>query len=529
MLLVLLVGCGSSASSGSASDASSTAASESSGAAVQTDKIMNIGTTQAATTLDPANSYDDWYTLRYGVGETLMVFGEDMTPSPWLAAEMPTVSDDKLTWTVKLRDDVTFSNGEKLTGEKAKAALEYQYKNNVLSSGYFKLKEITAEGQTLAITTETPVPTMPYLLADPLFVIYDTSDLTDVADKGPIGTGPYVFKSFNIASQDVSVVRNENYWNGTPKLGGIDFIKITDPTTLGMSLKNGEIDAGYGIGMEDMDGFESDSNYAVSTVACGRTTFGFINQTKGRVLNDEALRQAVIRMLDRETYCSALFYNQFVPGKTPLASSLPYGYDELNDINAYDLDGAIELLDKAGYVDADGDGLRDMPDGSPLKIEITSYEGRAEIPLLAGAMQQEGKKIGLQFEINNRDSSTAWDLLTTGEYDVLLMSIAMVASGDPETSLKSYFYTYSEEAPNNNLSGYSNPEVDALFDQLSGEFDFDKRIEIVKQIEQKMMDDSCCIYFCYPLINFVTKSDVAGITSHPSDYYWVSADTGFTS
>ena len=198
------------------------------------------------------------------------------------------------------------------------------------------------------------------------------------------------------------------------------------------------------------------------------------------------------------------------------------------NINAYDLDGAIELLDKAGYVDADGDGLRDMPDGSPLKIEITSYEGRAEIPLLAEAMQQEGKKIGLQFEVNATDSSTAWNLFTTGEYDLSIMSIAMVASGDPETSLKSYFHTYSEEAPNNNLSGYSNPEVDALFDQLSGEFDFDKRIEIVKQIEQKLMDDSCCIYFCYPLINYVTKSDVVGLTSHPSDYYWANTDTGFT-
>lgn len=514
MLLLFLVGCGSSTSSGEAAS---------------TDKDMNIGTTQAPTSLDPANTYDDWYTVRYGVGETLMKFGEDMTPSPWLAAEMPTVSDDKLTWTVKLRDDVTFSTGEKMTGEKVKAALERQLNDNALSASYFKLKDIKVDGQTVSITTETPVPIMPYLLADPLFVIYDTADLTDVADKGPIGTGPYVFESFDVATQDTSVVRNDNYWNGTPKVKSITFTKISDPTTLGMALKNGEIDAAYGVGMEDIGGFESDSNYTVSTVACGRTTFGFMNQTKGRALNDEALRQAVIRMLDRETYCSALFYNQFIPGKTPLASSLPYGYDELNDINAFDLDGAIELLDKAGYVDADGDGWRDMPDGSPLMIEITDYEGRAEIPLLAEAMQQEGKKIGLHFEINTRDSSTAWNLLTTGEYDVLLMSIAMVASGDPETSLKSCFYTNSEATPNNNFSGYSNPEVDALFDQLNGEFDFDKRIELVKQIEQKMMDDSCCIYFCYPLINYVTKSDVVGISCHPSDYYWVNADSGFTS
>ena len=84
----------------------------------KSDKIMQIGTSQSCSTLDPINGYDYWYTIRYGVGETLMKFGVDMSPSPWLAAEMPTVSADNLTWTVLLRDDVTFSTGEKLTGKK---------------------------------------------------------------------------------------------------------------------------------------------------------------------------------------------------------------------------------------------------------------------------------------------------------------------------------------------------------------------------------------------------------------------------
>ena len=527
MLMLFLVSCGSSGSNESASSGSSAAASGGSGAAVPTDKVMKIGSTQACTSLDPANGYDHWYTVRYGVGETLMKFNDDMTPSPWLAAEMPTVSDDQLTWTVNVRDDVTFSTGEKLTGEKVKAALERQCNENDLAKNYFKLKEITADGQTVAITTESPVPIMPYLLADPVFVIYDTADLTDVAEKGPIATGPFVFKSFDSVAQNVSVASNDNYWNGTPSVSGLDFVLIPDPVTLGMSLKNGEIDAGYGVGIEDMEYFEGDSNYTVSATASGRTTFGFMNQSEGKALKDETLRQAIIRMLDREAYCDVQFYGQYVPGKTPLASSLPYGYDELKDINAYDLNGAIKLLDEAGYVDADGDGWRDMPDGSPLEISITSYEGRVEIPVLAQIMQQEGKEIGLHFEINNTDSSTAWNLLTTGEYDVLIMSVNMAASGDPETAMKSYFRSYSEETPNYNLSGYSDPEVDALFDKLSVEFDIDKRIELVKQIEQMMMDDSCCIYFCYPLINYVTKSDVVGLVSHTSDYYWANVETGF--
>lgn len=494
----------------------------------KSDRIMQIGTSQSCSTLDPVNGYDYWYTIRYGVGETLLKFGVDMSPSPWLAAEMPTVSADNLTWTVKLRDDVTFSTGEKLTAEKAKAALERQYAESGPAKGYFALKEIKAEGQTLAITTEAPVPIMPYLLADPVFVIYDTADLTDVADKGPIGTGPFVFKSFDATTRNCSVLRNDNYWGGQVNVGGIDFTMLADASTLTMSLQNGELDAAYGINVEDISRFDADPGYTVLTSPSGRTTFGFMNQNEGRLFRDEKLRQAVTRIADRVTYCHALFYDQFVPGITPLTSSLPYGYNELKDINAYDVEGAKKLLDEAGYVDADGDGFRDMPDGSPLDISITTYTGRIEMPLLAQAMQNDGKKVGLKFSIDTKDSATAWNMLTAGEYDLLLMSISMASSGDPENGLKSYFRSYSEETPNYNRSGYSNPEVDKLFAELNGTFDIARRVEIIKEIEQHMMDDSCAIYFCYPLMNFVTKTNVTGVTSHTSDYYWVSKDTGFT-
>ena len=517
LVLSLLTAC---ASSGGTPKASA--------APVETDKVMKIGTSQSCSTLDPANGYDYWYTVRYGVGETLMKFGEDMSPSPWLAKEKPQVSEDNLSWTVQLRDDVVFSSGEKLTAEKAKSALERQYAESGPAKGYFTLKEIKAEGQTLTIVTESPVPIMPYLLADPVFVIYDTANLTDVADKGPIGTGPFVFSAFDPTTRNTSVLRNEKYWGGKVKLAGIDFTMLADASTLTMSLQNGEQDAAYSVNVEDISKFESDPNYTVLTSPSGRTTFGFLNQNEGRVFRDEKLRQAVTRIADRVTYCHALFYDQFVPGVTPLTSSLPYGYHELKDINAYDVDGAVKLLDEAGYVDKDGDGWRDMPDGSPLDIVITTYTGRIEMPLLAQAMQNDGKKVGLKFTIDTRDSATAWSLLTAGEYDMLLMSISMASSGDPENGLKSYFRSYSEETPNYNRSGYSNPEVDRLFTELNGTFDLNKRTALIKEIEQHLMDDSCAIYFCYPLMNFVTKKNVTGVTSHTSDYYWVSKDTGFT-
>ncbi len=365
---------------------------------------------------------------------------------------------------------------------------------------------------------------MPYLLADPAFVIYDTADLADVADKGPIGTGPFVFSAFDAVSHDVSVVRNENYWGGPVMCAGIDFHILADASTLNFALQNGELDGGYSVDVEFIQNYINDPAFIAQTSSSTRTSFGFMNQNPGRVLEDEVLRQAVIRLTDRATVCRALLYDQFIPGVTPLTSALPYGYDELNDINAYDPDGAAALLDGAGYVDKDGDGYRDMPDGSELTIGITTYPNRVEMPLFANALLMAGNKIGLRFKVEETDQSTAWNKLVAGDYDICEMSIAMATSGDPENQLKTYFHSQGGY----NKCGYANPAVDELFEKLRTESDVNSRIEIIKQIEQILMDDSVAIYFCYPVMNFVTKANVAGITSHTSDYYWVSKDTGFS-
>lgn len=490
----------------------------------QSERIMQLGTAQGSSTLDPVNGYDYWYMLRYGVCETLMKFNMDMTPAPWLAAEMPTVSEDQLTWTVKIRDDAAFSTGEKLTAEKVKAAIERNYENIATAKAAFTMTEITADGQTLTITTETPSLLMPYLLADPAFVIYDTADLTDVADKGPIGTGPFVFSAFDAVTHDVSVVRNDNYWGGKVMCAGIDFHILADASTLNFALQNGELDGGYAVDVEFINNYVNDPAFIAQTSSSTRTSFGFMNQNPGHVLQDEVLRQAVIRLMDREGVCHSLLYDQYIPGITPLTSALPYGYDELNDINAFDPAGAVKLLDEAGYVDKDGDGYRDMPDGSPLEISITTYANRVEMPLFANALWMAGDEIGLRFKVEDTDQSTAWNKLVAGEYDICEMSIAMATSGDPENQLKTYFHSEGGY----NKCGYANPEVDALFDELRGVSDVDGRIEIIKKIEQKLMDDSVALFLCYPVMNFVTKANVAGVTSHTSDYYWVSKDTGFT-
>ena len=92
-------------------------------------------------------------------------------------------------------------------------------------------------------------------------------------------------------------------------------------------------------------------------------------------LGDLALRQAVLRGLDKETYTSVLLEGGATPGKAPVPPTLDYGYDDLNDENSYDPEGAKKLLDDAGIVDTDGDGIREI-DGENINLHYVSYENR---------------------------------------------------------------------------------------------------------------------------------------------------------
>ena len=89
---------------------------------------LKVGVTNFADTLEPMENYFSWVVMRYGMGETLTQFDEKMNIQPWLA-ESWEISDDKLTWTFKIRD-VKFSNGRPLTAEAVKASLERSFKKN---------------------------------------------------------------------------------------------------------------------------------------------------------------------------------------------------------------------------------------------------------------------------------------------------------------------------------------------------------------------------------------------------------------
>ena len=479
---------------------------------------LRVGVTNFADSLEPTENAFGWVVMRYGMGETLTKFDEKMNIQPWLA-EKWTISDDKLTWTFKIRDGVKFSNGNPLTAEAVKASIERAFAKNTRAATFFKYTEMKAEGQNLIITTDKPAPSMPGYLADPLFLIVDVSAEKDrdFAKQGPICTGPYVCESF--VKEKAVMKKNPNYWDGEVPFETVEIPSIDDPNTRAMALQSGEVDMAVNIAPGDVGLFNDTGKYHVDKIASLRTVLARINE-KG-ILGDPKVRAAFISMCDRKSYNEVILKGTFIEGKAPVPPSLDYGFDQLSDPNHYDIERAKKLLDEAGWKDTDGDDIRDK-DGKPLSVDFIIYNSRAELPIYAEAVQADGKKIGFDVKVKTVDYNLLDKIGINGEYDLLISNIITANTGDPEIYLNWYWRTNKDGDNQQNGSGYSNPEYDAKCAALAVEFDPAKRRQLMIEMQQILLNDAAALFLGYPETNIISSTKITGATMYPSDYYWIT-------
>ena len=409
-----------------------------------------------------------------------------------------------------------------MTVEMVKASLERTIEKSNRVPEFFDLESMEIDGQNLIFHLNRANANMAGSLADPLFLIVDTNvDDSTFAMQGPVCTGPYAVESFSPTDACV-VVKNEYYWDGEVPLDRVTLKCIDDQTTRSMALQTGEIDIAYNLKTENLIEFDGNPNYDIQELQSLRSTYAFMNQNGA--LKDLKLRQALLRGLDKETYCSVLLEGGATPGKAPVPPTLDFGFDELNDENTYDPEGAKALLEEAGYKDIDGDGYVETPEGEKLELNFAIYTSRAELGVYAQAAQSNLKDIGINIKLNTVSYETLLDMRDSGQYDLLIWNVLVANTGDPENYLRENWYSTSA----NNTAGYNNPEVDSLLDELAGTFDEDARKDLIEQIQQHIMDDAATVFFGYETTYLFSNTRVTGVKMYPMDYYWLTKDITLT-
>lgn len=499
-----LAGCGTKKTEDSA--APSTAAATTKMADDFTFGVYNFGK------LDPADKYNGWSIVRYGVGETLFKLDDDLKVTPWLAKDYK-FSDDKRSWTITLKDDIQFSNGKACDGAAVKACLERTNEKNERAKSQLKINAITADGNTLTIETTEPNPTLVNDLCDPYAAIIDVTADGDFETK-PVGTGPYVVAEY-VEDDHCTLTPNERYWDGTPACKTVTVKGISDVDTLGMALQNGEIDAAYGLSYDTLDTFKGDSKYAITQTATTRVYMLYFN-LKHEYMDDANFRKAICMAVDKKSYCETLLNGAGTPTKSAFPSMLSYGDSaKLSDVPDYDIDGAKKLLADSGYT-LENNAL--MKDGKQVSLKLVTY-GRAGLPQSAQALQSALQTLGVKVEYQQYESVE--DVLTADQFDICAYAMVTTPTGDPAAFLN----LTMGSGGGSNYGHYSNIEVDALLSELNTEFDPDKRSQDALKIQQLALRDSSYSYMFHLNMFMVTKAGVTGITQSPVDYYQITKDT----
>ncbi len=459
--------------------------------------------------VNPRNGYAGWAALRYGVGETLFRYDEHMRPQPWLAERFENV--DPLTWRIELKENVRFSNGRAVDAAAVKASLEALVKEHARARGDLRIAAIDADGLTLTIRTEVPRPTLVNYLSDPYGAVVDVA--AGVKDGIVVGTGPY--RAVKVATNDsIELVRNDNYWDETrPGYDRVRVLTISDGDTLTMALQSGEIDAAYGLPYASHVLFKKGGFVSTST-ATSRTFFLHMNY-KSPIASDPAVRRAVAMAVDKERFASVLLQGNGVPATGPFPADFAFGGKAVSS-RTFDLKAAAEVLESAGWRDANGDGVREK-DGKPLVLRWLTYPSRQELPLLAEMVQADLKSIGVKVDVNSTADHNA--LRRRPEtWDVYASAMVTAPTGDPAY----FFTTHALQSSSENNGGYVNPELEALAETLSNTFDPAKREALAVEMQNRILADDAFVFAAHLKMTMVAREGVEGLKAHPTDFYEIT-------
>ena len=453
-------------------------------------------------TLDPANGWNGWYVRKAGIYETLFKYDDTMKLTPELATGYTQVND--IEWLIHLREDVVFHDGSSFNAN----AVVYSFdrvmdESNSRSSEFDHIASITAvDEHTVSITTaEAYAPTIASL-TNPLVSIVspDAGNL----DTHPVGTGPFMYDDYE-QEVSLSVVRNEEYWDGGVRLEGATLSYISAGETRALTLESGDNDIARGLPFPQVSTIKSNPCLNVMSKETMRLYFIFVNTGKAP-LDDIRVRQAINYAIDRDVIVDAALEG--------VGAELT-GY-------LHNKDTALSLLADAGITDIDGDGMLEY-NGEDFHLTLMTYTTRAAMQPSAEVIETQLEDIGIDVNVELLGSSAIKEAMTNGDYDLALYSYGVAPTGDPD-----YFFTHHFDSTagykENGWIRYSNPAVDSLLTDSRTTMDQDLRKEYYDQVQEIIVEE-CPEMFIFhenELVGYNTG--VIGYAIYPNEITFLTRD-----
>lgn len=411
---------------------------------------------------------DDFHVLEF-ITEAMFTVNDDLSRVPNIASWQE--SEDHRIFTFKIKPGIRWHNGDELTVEDWKFAIETIASPEYTGSRYYSVemiqgveayhkgeaKTITGlkviDPYTLRITvTAARVNTIenlwPYPMNKKYYSGVAVKDMpeSDQMRKNPIGIGPFQV-SYIEPGQRVEMKRFEQYYKGKALLDGVNY-KIFDDKQIVSLFEQGIID----METAPRDTYESlrqlDNVNILQSSELAYEYIGFKfgywdHKKESIVMNnpkfaDKRLRQAMYYALDRKGIIQTFSYGLGTPIETPISSSswakIP---DSQINTYPYDPDKARELLDEAGFVDVDGDGLREDQKGQKLVIHYDSMSGSQTAEKRTAAIIEDWRQVGLDVRLSGgalKDMNTFYDAVESDDPSIDLFNGVWGLGSDPDPS-----------------------------------------------------------------------------------------------
>ncbi|QFT39771.1 MULTISPECIES: ABC transporter substrate-binding protein [unclassified Vibrio] len=470
--------------------------------AVQAETIKQGGTlTVPIVNTGFVDNYNPYTTkdLLHGIMfEPLIVFNNMTGKTDFRLAESFSYSYDLKTITVKMRDNLKWSDGIPLTAEDVvfsfmltKEAPAFDQKG--IWSGK-NLKAITApDAKTIVFELNEPDSTFVWNLERyhivPKHIWSKVEDLTTFTNPNPVGSGPMTEVKF-LKPQQMELCRNPNYYlEGRPYLDCVNFRSYNDNSQIQPALIKGEIDWGSNFIASVEETFvASDKTNHKFWYPANDAIHLYVN-TKKAPFDDIRVRQALSMALDRDMIVDIAAYgyptaNYNVGGIAELYNThIDQGVnDKYGHLAQYNPEKAKQLLDEAGIKDRNGDGYRDNEDGSTVSFDIEVVNGWTDWIQVVQMVTEYFDEVGIKANVKTVDWAVYDANLKQGDY-TMSINWSLVAT-HPILAYQEYFHTSRIGKTWHAGHGVNSAEIDDLIDSFGGIGDEAEQAKIISQLQE---------------------------------------------
>jgi peptide/nickel transport system substrate-binding protein len=439
--------------------------------------------------------------------------------SPALAVEWE-VSEDGTEYVFHLRHDVTWHDGAPFTA--ADVAFTVQAMQDPNYQGPAALGElwrsVTVEAPddyTVRFTLEEPLPSFMYyttigLLPAHLLGTVAASDLAedDFTTQRPVGTG--MFKVENVSPDRVVLLANPDYWGPKPNLDRLEFWFYGDWNGLLTDYERGEVQGFHPTSALQLSDLARTPHLQLYSAESAGYGIVYLNLQRDSVafLQERDVRQALLYALDRQALIDEALGGQGIVADSPILP-INWAYDPGVRRYLYDPERAIGLLDASGWMDSNGDRIRDK-DGITMTLSLLVGDEPAMVEL-ADKIAEQWQAIGVEAIVRSVGGAELPTYVHERTFDAVLVDVALPADPDP------YPLWHSTQAtePGQNYAGFANEQADLVMEAGRATTDLEQRAELYHTFQKIFAEEVPSLLIYYPIYTYAVDAKVQNVQLSP--------------